>query len=150
MVAQLTYDVDPAIGFKGMLSQNFNQPKQLESRISEGGTILYGNAVEAGTLAEQVVTLAAAADFAGVAIFAHTQESSTGYDAGKSLPIMTKGRVWVLSGGVVTVGAEVVPDTAADTRFVVGTATSDLKAIALTAAAATGDLIEIELLGPQL
>ncbi len=150
MVAQLTYDVDPAIGFKGMLSQNFNQPKQLESRISEGGTILYGNAVEAGTLPEQVITLASAANFAGVAIFAHTQESNTGYDAGKSLPMMTKGRVWVLSGGVVAVGDEVVPNTAADTRFVTGTATSDLKAIALTAVSAGDTLMEVELLGPQL
>jgi hypothetical protein len=150
MVAQLTYDADPVLGFKGMKSQNFNQPIQMESRIAEDD-ILYGNGVEDGTAVGQVLTLATAANFAGVAVFAHTQESSTGYDAGKSLPVMTRGRVWVTAGAAVVKDAQVIPDTGASTKFVTGIgATNGIRAICITAAAADGDLLEIELLGPQV
>lgn len=149
MVAQLTYDIDPGLGFFGMKSQNFNEPNQVESRIAETA-VLYGNGVQIGTNPDQVESVTTAADFVGVAIFAHTQESSTQYDAGKSLPIMTKGRVWVQAGGAVAVGAELVVSTGAVTLFSTGTSTSLIKMVALTAAAAGGDLMEIELLGPQV
>ena len=148
MVAQLTYDADPVLGFSGMLSQNFNQPKMVESRIAETA-ILYGAPVEAGTNPDQVVPLATTTDFAGVAIFAHTQESSTQYDAGKSLPMMTSGRVWVIAGGAVAIGAQVTAQL--DGKFdATGTGASNVKCVALTAAAAEDDIIEIELLGTQL
>lgn len=149
MVAQLTYNADPGVGFFGMKSQNFVEPTQIESRIAETA-VLYGNGVEAGSNPDQVVKVSTAANFAGVAIFAHTQESSTQYDAGKSLPIMTKGRVWVQAGGAVSIGAELVPSTGATTLFSTGTATSLIKMVAITAAAGSGDLMEIELLGPQV
>jgi len=148
MVAQLTYDADPVLGFSGMLSQNFNQPKMVESRIAETA-VLYGAPVEAGTLPDQVVPLATTTLFAGVAIFAHTQESSTQYDAGKSLPMMTSGRVWVIAGGAVAIGAQVTAQL--DGKFdATGTGASNVKCVALTAAAAEEDIIEIELLGTQL
>lgn len=151
MVAQLTYDVDPVIGFAGMKSQNFSQPTQIESRIAEGAGILYGNAVEAGTAAGQVKDLATVINFEGVVVYAATQESSTGYDAGKSLPMMTRGRIWVTAGAVVAVGAQVIPSLDAATKWATGTQPANVvRAVALTAAAADGDLMEIELIGPTV
>lgn len=148
MTAQLTYNADPGVGFAGMKSQNFNEPQQIESRIAETA-VLYGIGVEAGTAVDEVVPLATTNLFVGISIFAHTQESSTQYDAGKSLPIMTKGRVWLTAGGVVAVGAQLVMGT---NGKVTATATgaSAVKLVALTAAAADLDLIEVEVLGTQL
>ena len=148
MVAQLTYNADPGVGFAGMKSQNFNEPQQIESRIAETA-VLYGLGVEAGTAPDQVVPLATTTAFTGVAVFAHTQESSTQYDAGKSLPIMTKGRIWLTAGGVVAVGAQCVMQTSGKV-LATATGASDVKLVALTAAAGDLDLIEVEVLGTQL
>ena len=151
MVAQLTYEKDPAVGFKGMISQNFTSPRQIDSGLAEGA-ILVGNGVEPGTAAGQYITLADAANFAGVAVYFAGIEKEVGateleLDDGKQLAVMSRGRVFAVAGGVIAKGAQIVPVAGADTKFIqlVGAITCKVRAVALTAAAADGDLIEIEL-----
>ena len=157
MSVQLTYEDNPAAGFKGMLAGNFESPRMMDSALAEGA-IKVGNAVEAGAAVGTMKTLAAAANFAGVAVyFAGIEKPHNMGDADeleiadkKQLAVMTRGRVWAVASAAIAKGAEVVPSTDASTKFAAGAGTSKVRAVALTAAAADGDLIEIELVSPVL
>ena len=79
MTAQLTYQQTPAIGFKGMLAEQFSQ-RQVDSYVAEG-SIISGDAVERGTYqtenVAQAMTLMDVANLIGVALFSHHQENPT-------------------------------------------------------------------------
>lgn len=150
---QLTYTADPALGFAGMISQGFNSPKQVDSKLAETAAVQFGTSVEEGTdAATQVVTLATLANWSGVAIAASNVEVATGaagsYAVAASVPVMTRGRVFVTAGAAVAVGARVEPATGVGGKFstvAVPTLGLQMVAVALSAAAADGDLLEIEL-----
>ncbi len=150
---QTSYAKDPALGFAGMVSQSFSAPTMLESGVAEGA-IFVGDAVEAGSAGSQVAPLAALIDFAGLAVFSQGIEKEDGvelrYKDKKALPYMTKGRVWVKASAAVVKGAEVIPSLGATTKFAAGTGTGKVRAVALTAAAADGDIFQVELTGPVL
>ena len=148
----LTYGEDPAVGFAGMISENFTSPQMMESALAEG-ELQVGDAVQLGTANQQFAPLAAAADFAGVVVYFAGIEKDPKALPGAVLKIadkqqcavMHRGRVWVIAGGAVTKGAEVVPSTGASTKFTAGNGEGQVRAVAISEAAADGDLLEIEL-----
>jgi hypothetical protein len=71
--------------------------------------------------------------------------SDAAYADKSVIPVMIKGRLWVIAGGTVAVGAEVIPSTGATTTFTAGNGTSSLvRAYARTAGVNTG-LMMVEL-----
>jgi len=155
MSVQLTYGITPAVAIPGMLAEPFSQ-RQVDSFIAED-TILAGQAVERGTdPASQVLQLTAAVAVYGVAISALQDNEvpeggSITYAAKDSTPIITRGRIWVLSGGAVTVGAEVTPGVVANSgKWTAGAnLLSPVRAFARSAAGGVDELLLIELAGPQ-
>ena len=157
MSAQSTYDETPAIAQVGQIAEQFSQ-RQVDSGVAEGAITL-GDAVSRGTNAGQYQQLTGAAtNVRGVMI------GSTGADqavpaAGATLAaadedpvsVMVRGRVWVKAGGAVVIDAEVTPglDASAGEWSSGANLLSDVRAFARTAAGAQGDLLMIELVGPQ-
>ncbi len=152
-MAQLTYSANPAVGFSGMIAEGFTSPKQVDSKLVETDPIQFGTSVEAGTDARnQVITLATLANWSGLAIAASNVEVATGetgeYAVEVSVPIMTRGRVFVTAGGAVAVGDRVEPATGVGGKFTtVATPTVGLQivAVARSVAVADEDLLEIEI-----
>ena len=155
MSAQTTYDQTPAVGFSGMLAEQFSQ-RQVDSYIAEG-VVHFGDAVERGTnQTENMQSATILTDislFIGVALYSIHQERVTGnsgipYKDESEIPVMARGRIYATAGAAVVVGAEVVPSLGAATKFITGAGTSTTKAYARTAAGADGDVFIIELVGP--
>ena len=150
---QLTYDQTPAVGFSGMLAEQFSQ-RQVDSYLAVPGPVASGDAVEYVASTENVrhaTVLSDAANFIGVALFSLHQENPEGtfmYKDKTEFPVIARGRVYAVAGGAVTVGAEVVPSTGTGTKFTAGAGTASTKAYARTAAGADGDIFIIELVGP--
>lgn len=152
-MSQLTYTANPAVGFSGMIAEGFTSPKQVDSKLAEVAAVQFGTSVEEGSdAASQVITLATLANWSGIAIAASNVEVATGasgsYAVGVSVPVMTRGRVFVIAGGVVAVGDRVEPATGVGGKFsTVAVPTLGLRivAVAVTAAAADDDLLEIEI-----
>lgn len=154
MSVQTTYDQTPAVAYPGMLAQEFSN-RQIDSYLVEGTTIVGGQAVELGTDKEkQVIQLATAANFYGVALSVYENKEKTNSTiefADKEMAaIMSEGRVWVQASAAVAVGVEVIPGTGANSgKWAAGTGTGLRRAFARSVAAADGDLLLIELSGPQ-
>ena len=117
-MSQLDYSIDQAVGFEGQLADLML--KNVESHVAEG-EILIGKVVTQGTALGQVVHPDAAGKITdlklvkGVAIHSHTQESK--YPAGSgnysyldkaSIPVLTKGKVWVKAEDVITAATSTV------------------------------------------
>lgn len=151
-MVQLTYNETPAIGFAGMLAEEFSQ-RQINTYLAEGSDIPFGDAVEVGTdPATQAVALTAIIDLIGVVVASISVEQNADgtidYKEKTSMPVMQRGRVYVTADDAVDVGEEVVPSTGANTKWTPGTGTSVIRAYARTAAGADGDIFMIELVGP--
>jgi hypothetical protein len=153
IIVQLTYAANPALGFAGMIGEGFTSPKQIDSKLAETTALAFGVAVERGTdQATQSVALATLTNWSGIVVAASNVEVATGatgsYGVEAPLPVMIRGRIFVTAGGAVVVGARVEPSLGAATKFstvAVPTLGVQLVATALTAAAADGDLMLIEL-----
>ncbi len=148
---QLEYTKAPAIGKMGMKAGSF-EPCKVLSKLSEAAGLGVGVPVEAGSDVErQVVALTAAADFMGVSLCPQGMEQaadgSVAYAQDEQVPVMEMGRVYVMAGAAVAAGVEVVPATTG--KFAAGEGTSAVRAFAVEAAAADGDLLLIELTGKQ-
>ncbi len=117
-MSQLQYDIDQAVGFEGQLADLVF--KNVESHVAEG-EIFIGKMVTQGTLLGQVlhpVSAAAITDVKlvkGLAIHQHNQESKYPNGSGNysyldksSIPVLTKGRVWVKPEDVITAATSTV------------------------------------------
>ena len=154
MTAQTTYDQTPAVGFSGMLSEQFSQ-RQVDSYLAVPGPIASGDAVEYVASTENVrhaTVLGTAANIIGVALFSLHQENPEGtfmYKDKSEFPVIARGRVYAVAGGAVAVGDELTPSTGTGTKWTSGAnAGATTKAYARTAAGADGDIFIIELVGP--
>lgn len=147
---QLSYDKAPLIGKVGMKAGTF-EPCKILSKLAEE-VIAVGFPVEAGSdAARQVVKLTAAAKFMGVSVapqgMVQDANGDIAFAAKEQVPVMQMGRIYVLAGGAVAAGAEVAPATSG--KFSAGEGTGAVRAFAVEAAAADGDLLLIELTGLQ-
>ena len=156
MSVQTTYGVTPAVAYLGMLAEQFSQ-RQIDSFLTED-VIIAGRAVERGTdPATQVLQLSSAATAVyGVSVASYENiETPEGalitYAAKSSIAVMERGRIWVHAGAAVAVGAEVTPGLdVLSSQWSTGANLLGLnRAFARSAAAAQGDLLLIELVGPQ-
>ena len=156
MAVQTSYGITPAVAYPGMLAEEFSQ-RQVDSFLAENA-IAAGRAVERGTdPAAQVLQLSSAATAVyGVALAAiQDQEVAEGsvitYAPESSIPVMERGRVWVVAGGAVAVGAEVTPgvDALAGQWSSGANLLAENRAFARSVAGSQGELLLIELTGPQ-
>jgi hypothetical protein len=151
MTVQLTYTDKAAVAYPGMLSQPFSNPLQIDSRFVETAAVVAGQAAEAGSdAAKQIVGLASLANWSGVVFASQTVESqadgSLSYAPLGAASLVTKGKIFVVASEAVAVGDQVVPGTGAGSvKFGGGTSLGQCHAVALSASAADGDLLEIEL-----
>jgi len=112
MVAQLTYNAQPAVAIPGMIAEMFSL-RQIDSWLA-GGEIPFGFPVSiSSTDPDQVVVATSPSDtFVGISVFAHqlnVHDILTGechYQLTDQVPVMSKGRVWVLSAGAVEFGED--------------------------------------------
>jgi len=146
MSVQTTYADTPAVGFNGMLAEQFSL-RQIDSGIAEGELGL-GVAVVAGTSGEQVVAAAADAAVMGIVIYGTTEENQSGdftYPDKSQLPVLSKGRYWAIANGALAIGAEAAYDPATGkVGAVSGGVTTLAFGVAKSASAADGDLIIVE------
>ena len=127
---QLSYEKAPLIGKVGMKAGTF-EPCKILSKLAEE-EIPVGYPVEAGTdAARQVVKLTDAAAFIGVSVAPQGMVQDEN----------------VLAGAAVAAGVEVAP--AVGGKFSAGAGAGAVRAFAVEAAAADGDLLLIELTGLQ-
>lgn len=149
MSAQLTYPQSPAIGFQGMIAQNF-AVKQIDSGLVETAALGLGYAVVNGTADNQYVKAAADEAVAGVVVHVSGREQaadgSVTFAVGEAVPVMKKGRFFGVANGAIAKGTTVAFDPATN-KFgpVVGTTTTLAVGGAHTSSAADGDLIVIEI-----
>ena len=154
MSVQTTYAQTPAVAYPGMIAQEFSN-RQIDSFKVEGTTIVGGQAVELGTDPEgQAKQLATAANVYGVAVSSYENKEKTNstieFADNEMVAVMQQGRIWVQASALTAANVEVVPGTGSSSgKWAAGTGTGLRRAISKTAAAADGDLMLIELLGPQ-
>jgi len=149
MTAQLTYAQSPAIGFQGMIAENF-VVKQIDSGLVETAALGLGWALSDGTADNQFVK--AAADAAPVGVSVHVSgmeqaaDGSVTFAVKEALPVMKKGRILVVANAAVAKGADLAFDPATNKwGAVVGGTTTLALGVAHTSAAADGDVIVMEI-----
>jgi hypothetical protein len=155
MSTQTTYPDTPAVAYAGLIAEAFSE-KQIDTffAVSPVADLVAGQATERGAVDGQIKQLASLVNWDGVAVASYAdQEVPTGgsitYAAKSAVPVMYRGRIWVLASAAVSYGAEVIPGVAADSgKFAAGAGTGNTKAYARSAAAADGDLLLIELTAP--
>lgn len=156
MSVQTTYGITPAVAYPGMLAEQFSE-RQVDSFLAENN-IVAGRAVMRGTdPTAQVLQLSTSVDnLYGVAVAAIqdnevAEGGSITYNAEASVPVMYRGRIWVLSSAAVAVDDQVVPGLDGNSgKWVAGTSGSKIKAVARTATGGADELLLIELSGPQV
>ena len=147
---QLTYSKEMAEALLGLKGGTF-QNDSIISMLAEAAVGI-GMPVERGTdKAKQCKALAAVDNFAGVALLTLGMEQDASgvvqYADEAMVPVMQQGRVYVTAGAAIVAGAEVIPATSG--KFSTGTSDAVVKAFAVEAAAADGDLVLIQLSGLQ-
>lgn len=148
MSVQTTYSDTPAIAFAGMLAEQFSL-RQIDSGIAEGALAL-GQAVKDGSSDAQYVPAAADDAVTGIAVFSSDIEQD---DAGAvtyadkaQVPVLKLGRYYATANGALAKGASVAYDpNDGKVGAVVGATTTLAFGKAVTASAADGDLIIVEL-----
>ena len=148
---QLSYSKEMAVGLAGQIAGTF-EPKKIVSLLAEGADLAVGVPVELGTdAAKQCVALTAVDNFFGVSVLPLGKEQDAAgavkYKADTMAAVMQMGRIFVTASAAVAAGVEVVPATSG--KFAAGTSDAAVKAFAVSAAAADGDLFMIELTGLQ-
>lgn len=149
MSAQTTYNQSPAIGFQGMIAENFTSPKQIDSGLVETAAIGLGHAVSKGTADNQYVKAVANGVVAGVAIYVSGSEQaadgSITFAVKSQLPVMKKGRFMAIANDAIAKGTAVAFDPATNKWGAVVTDTTTLAGgKAVTSSGADGDLITVE------
>ena len=148
MVAQLTYDETPVIGYNGMLAQQFSL-RQVDSGLVETAAIGLGVAVVPGTADGQYVAAAADEAVSGIAIYEGASETAKDgtfeYDVKDSFPVLSKGRYYATANGALAIDAAIAYDPATGKVGAVSGGTTTLAfGKAITSSAADGDLIIVE------
>ena len=109
MTVQTTYGETPAVAFAGMLAEDFSV-RQVDSFLADGA-VPVGYAVKRGSTATEAAVLTAASDVVvGIALAASYIENASGaltYADNTSLPVISKGRVWVTVGETVAINDSV-------------------------------------------
>lgn len=153
-MAQLTYDKAPAVAQAGMLAEQFSL-RQVDSFLAEGD-IIFGQPVVYGATAEQCKVAAATTDkFLGLALVEkNVEQDSSGvakYADESMAAVLRYGRIWAIAGEAVLVGEPVFAGLGADIGKFYNDNGGDpatrleCKGKFVTAAAAAGDLVLIEL-----
>lgn len=147
MSVQTTYAQTPAIAFNGMIAQQFSL-RQIDSGLVETAAIGLGVAMKLGTGLDQYVAAAADDAVTGASVFATQDvESQTSFEYAveASFPLMVKGRYWATANAALSKNAVVAYDPATGkVGAVSGGVTTLAFAKVITAAAADGDLVLVE------
>lgn len=148
MTVQTTYDQTPAIGFNGMLAEQFSL-SQVDSGLVESGPFTLGLAVKRGSTDNQYVACVADDAVEGAVIFSYHQENQPDgtfvYKDEAAVPVLTKGRYYAVANAAIAVGAAIAYDPATEkVGAVVGATTTLAFATAKTSAGADGDLLIVE------
>lgn len=99
-MVQLSYLRDSAAGLAGVIADTSD--RTVDSFAAEG-VVEFGWPVARGTSPGKQVVRSGAANFLGVALFSQTEEAGN-YADNASVPVLTKGRVWVVSAEAVVPG----------------------------------------------
>ena len=145
MSVQTTYPDTPAVGYNGMLAQQFSL-RQVDSGLVETGPTVLGQAVSPGTADGQYINAVADGVVSGVAIYQGASEfPSLQYEDKEAFPVLSKGRYWATANGALAINAAIAYDPATfKVGAVVGTVTTLAFGKAITSSAADGDLIIVE------
>lgn len=149
MSGQTSYEETPAIGFAGMLAEPFSLQQIDSGLVEDAAGLKLGVAVKPGTAKDQYVPCVADDVVTGVVVFAHTpQENQSGdftYEDKTQFPVLSKGRYWATANAALAKGAAIAFDPATSkVGAVVATTTTLAFGKAITASAADGDLIMVE------
>jgi hypothetical protein len=148
MSVQTTYSADMVKGFKGMLAEQFSM-RQVDSGLVETAAVGLGVALAAGSADGQYVAAAADAAVLGISLYEPTRELASGgsyeYAVKEEMPVLKKGRIWMIANGALAVGAEVAYDPATGKVGAVSAGVTTLAmGVAVSSSSADGDLIVIE------
>lgn len=133
-MSQLAYTINQAVGRVGAIADSA-MVQDIESKINAAGPITFGCVVTKGASTDLIVHPDAAAEITdekvvrGIAVASHEMESQAGSDApnyktGSVVPVMRKGRIWVLSEDAVTEGTGTV-----NVRYAAGAGGTQLGAL---------------------
>jgi hypothetical protein len=115
MSVQTAYPDTPAIGFEGMLAEQFAL-RLVQSGLVETAAVPLGKAVtNVGTSSDaQYVAAVNTGAVVGVAIFEGSKEFSptAEYAVGEAFPVLSKGRYYAVAGEAIAVGDQVAQTTA--------------------------------------
>lgn len=148
MSVQTTYSGDMVKGFKGMLAEQFSM-RQVDSGLVETAALGLGVALKEGSADGQYVAAAADDAVLGISLYEPTRELASGgsyeYAVKEQMPVLKKGRVWMVAGAALAVGRAVGfnPSTG-KVQAVSGGTTTLAMGVAVTSSGADGDLIVIE------
>jgi hypothetical protein len=149
MVAQTTYNDTPAVGFNGMLAEQFSL-RQVDSGLADS-VVALGSPVIASVAGTKVTYGPAEADDdpVAVAIYASAKEtidSTFQYEEKEMMPLLRLGRYYAVANAALALGSEVGYDPATGK---VGAVSAGVTTTALgkttTVAAADGDLVIIQI-----
>jgi len=149
MSAQTSYSQTPAIGFNGMLAEQFSV-RQIDSGIVENGPLALGVAMKRGSTDAQYVPCVADDAVEGISIFSEAREKQADgtfvYPDEAQFPLLHKGRYYAIANAAIAAEASVAYDPATGkVGAVVGATTTLAFGKAKTSAGADGDLLIIEL-----
>ena len=158
-MTQSTYNAEAAIAFAGMLADSDAMVRSSISRANEeASAVAYGSGVMFGTDPEVQFLLPALTgfEFAGVAVHSHGREDPTavGPETDEPNELLRKGRIWVVAEEAIAITDDVFLRHTVNGGLTPGGWRTDLdvnkadqitQAKWLTAAAALGDLVLLEL-----
>lgn len=115
---QLNYTIDQAAGSVGAIADS-SMIQDIESRINTASEVKFGCVVTKGASTDEIVHPDAAAEITdeklvrGVVVASHEMESKNdgqapGYVPKSVVPVMRKGRIWVLAEDTITEGTSTV------------------------------------------
>lgn len=115
---QLSYSIDMAVGRVGAIADSA-MVQDIESRINTAAEVKFGCVVTRGASPDEIVHPDAAGEITsellvrGIVVATHELESkqdsaTPGYPAKSVVPVMRKGRIWVLAEDTITEGTSTV------------------------------------------
>lgn len=115
---QLSYTIDQASALVGQIADS-QMVKDIESKINAAAEVKFGCVVTRGASPDEIVHPDAAGEITdeklvrGIVVAAHECESKSdgaapGYVAKSVVPVMRKGRIWVLAEDTITEGTSTV------------------------------------------
>lgn len=147
MVAQLTYEETPAIGFNGMLAQEFAL-RQVDSGLVENVTISLGAAVKYGTADGQYLGALVDEAVVGVVLFSGSSEKQADgafvYSQKDQFPVLSKGRYYAVALGTTVIGDELAYYPATKDVGPVSAGNSTLAFAKAMSSGSAGDIILVE------